>query len=163
LTTRRIFDRIRYHYFYTSGSFYLKTGDRMPVMIWTSELSVGITEIDEQHRNLITLLNQLSDAVLAGNNTEGIQKTLTGLIDYTQSHFSTEENLFKKYDYPETIAHTEEHNKFKQKVIEFERDFKMGKMVLFINISKFIKDWLTNHIKGTDKKYGPFLNEKGIK
>jgi hemerythrin len=98
-----------------------------------------------------------------GKGNAVLGKIISGLIDYTVSHFRTEEKYFDRYGYPETDRHKKEHSDFVDKVSEFKNGFDQGKLSVSVEVMRFLSQWLQNHIKGTDKKYGPFLNEKGLK
>jgi hemerythrin len=135
----------------------------MPLIQWSPSYSVKIGEIDTQHQKLITMINELNDAMLKGKAKEILSPLIDGLIAYTQVHFSKEEMLFDKYKYPDAPAHKEEHVAFVKKVSEFREGFKKGNMSLTINIMDFLSNWLTKHICGTDKKYSDFLNKNGVK
>ncbi|MBK8870169.1 MAG: hemerythrin family protein [Elusimicrobia bacterium] len=135
----------------------------MALINWNPSYSVKIGEIDSQHQKLITMINELNDAMLKGKAKDILSPLIDGLIAYTQVHFSKEEMLFDKYKYPDTPAHKEEHAAFVKKVSEFREGFKKGNMSLTINIMDFLSNWLTKHICGTDKKYSDFLNSNGVK
>lgn len=130
---------------------------------WDDSLSVNIKEIDEQHKKLIEMLKELSDAMRVRKGKDVIGKILNGLISYTDTHFKTEEKYFKAYRYPETISHQKEHEGFVKKATDFKRDFDNGKLMITIDVLNFLSNWVTNHIKKTDKKYSAFFNEKGLK
>lgn len=135
----------------------------MTFMPWTKELATGIQSIDDQHLWLVNTTNQLHDEI---NKTEPdkekIGEILHGLIDYTFNHFIYEEDLFKRFDYPESSAHLAEHNKFSTTVNELLEKFEKGESVNNAAL-EFLKDWLKHHIMKVDKAYVPFLKEKGIK
>lgn len=135
----------------------------MPLISWNESLSVGVAEIDQQHQKLIAIINDLNDAMRQGKSKDVMSKIISGLISYTQTHFGTEENYFAKFQYPDTAAHKAEHAKFVAKAVDFRSGFDSGKIGLSVEVLNFLSDWLTNHIKGTDKKYGPFLNQHGLK
>ncbi|HOJ43227.1 MAG TPA: bacteriohemerythrin, partial [Syntrophorhabdaceae bacterium] len=88
---------------------------------------------------------------------------IDGLVNYAATHFATEEKYFDMFKYPDAPNHKKEHADFVKKVGEFQDGFKKGNLALTIEVMHFLKDWLTKHILGTDKKYGPFFNEKGLK
>ncbi|MDW8094977.1 MAG: bacteriohemerythrin, partial [Caldimicrobium sp.] len=87
-------------------------------------------------------------------------KTLDELVSYASYHFNTEEALMSKYGFPELANHKREHEAFKAKIKEFMDKKAKGEVTLSVEIMTFLKDWLVKHIMGTDKKYGPFLQEK---
>ncbi len=130
---------------------------------WTSSLSVGVREIDEQHVKLVELLNKLYAAMKSGKGNDALGKILNDLVEYTVYHFDHEEKLFARLGYPQAQAHAREHAALKAKVSEFAAAFKAGKAKVTTDILNFLKDWVVNHIKVTDKKYSPFLNSKGLR
>jgi hemerythrin len=132
----------------------------MAFMEWESDFSVGIDEIDKQHHHLIDLINLLFDAMKAKKSGEVMERLIKELIDYTQSHFKTEEALFVRFAYPEAAGHVAEHGNFIETVAKFNRDFLDKKIGVSIKILDFLMDWLKNHILVKDRAYGPFLSEK---
>ena len=135
----------------------------MAFMDWNSSLSVNIVEIDNQHKKLVGMINELSDAMKARKGNEVIGKILNGLVDYTKTHFAAEEKYFAQYGYPDTAAHKQEHATFINEINKFKQDFESGKLSISIDVLKFLSNWLVTHIKGTDQKYSKFLNDKGVK
>jgi len=134
----------------------------MSLIAWRSDFSVGVTQVDEQHRKLIDLLNTLFDAMKRGKGRDLLGGVLKELIDYTVYHFNTEEQLFEKYDYPEFKQHKREHDAFTQKVIDFNVAYTSGQKTITIDVLDFLTEWLRNHILQSDKKFGPFLRNKGV-
>jgi len=135
----------------------------MPLIQWSDRISVNVNEIDQQHKKLISLLNELHDSMKAGLGQKMLEKTLTELTTYTQTHFQTEEKYMQKFNYPEFEQHKKEHDKFVEKVKKSYEDIKSNRISLTITILKFLSDWITNHIQGTDKKYSQFFNDHGLK
>lgn len=132
----------------------------MAFMEWNDRLVTGVKEADEQHKKLVSLVNDLYDAMKQGKGKEIIDKILDELVKYANYHFGTEETLMTKYGYPDLANHKREHENFKVKVKEFLDKKAKGEATLSIEIMNFLKEWLVKHIMGTDKKYGPFLVEK---
>ncbi len=91
----------------------------MSFMEWNDKLLTGIKECDEQHKKLVSLINDLYEAMKQGRGKEIIDKILNELASYADYHFSTEEKLMNKYGYPELSIHKKEHESFKKKVKEF--------------------------------------------
>ena len=87
---------------------------------------------------------------------------LQSLIVYTATHFKDEEQLMQANGYPELTRHRTEHEKLVGQVLELQKKFQAGGGVLTSVVMNFLKDWLVTHIQGEDKKYGIFLNAKGI-
>ena len=134
----------------------------MPLIEWSNSFSVNNTIIDNQHHKLFDYLNELSDAMAVGKSNEVIEKVLDSLISYTATHFKYEEDLFEKYNYPNTESHIKTHTEFVNKVVQFKQDFMDGKALLSVKIMRFLTDWLMQHINGTDKKYVDFFESKGL-
>jgi hemerythrin len=135
----------------------------MALVAWNDKLSVGVRSIDDQHKKLVTLLNQLHEGMIAGRGKEVVGPVLTGLIDYTATHFKYEEDLFARTGYADSAAHKKEHADLVQRVLEIQRTYNdKGPSVLTIQVMNFLKDWLTAHILGSDQKYAPHFKAKGI-
>ncbi|MBI5064174.1 MAG: hemerythrin family protein [Desulfatitalea sp.] len=134
----------------------------MPIVDWNDSYSVKIKEVDDQHRQLIDQINMLHDAMKQRKGNEVVGTIIARLAEYTQRHFMTEEQLFSKHGYPDTARHTREHNAFIEKVAGFQKDLKAGRVMLSMEVLNFLKEWLIGHIQTVDKKYGPFLNAKGV-
>lgn len=135
----------------------------MALVTWNDNLSVKVTEIDLQHKKLIMMINELSDAMKVGKGKDVLEKIVGSLITYTATHFKTEEKYFALHRYPDAENHMKEHVAFVQKVSDFQDGLQKGKMALTIDVINFLSDWLKKHILGTDKKYSQFFNEKGLK
>ena len=136
----------------------------MPLMTWNDKMSVGIVVIDEDHKKLVSLLNELYEGITAGHGKETLGKVLDGLVSYTKMHFAREEHYFVKTGYPGAAAHKKEHDELTRQVLDVQARYKSGQIsTLSLEVMSFLKNWLTNHIQGTDRKYGPHLNAKGIR
>lgn len=135
----------------------------MAYLTWDEKYSVGIREIDLQHKKLVEMINGLHDAMKEGKGKDVLARVLQELVNYAASHFATEEKYMTNFNYPGYLAHKGEHEKFVKQVLDFKNDFDSGKAAMTLEVMNFLKDWLLNHISGTDKKYGPFFNEHGLK
>lgn len=136
----------------------------MALMEWSDRLSVGITQFDNEHKRLVGMVNDLFDAVQAGKGKDALGRILDGLITYTKTHFANEERYMTQHGYPDLPAHKAEHDALAKQVLDVQAKYRAGaSAVLSMEVMTFLKGWLVKHIQGTDKKYGPFLNAKGIK
>lgn len=129
----------------------------MTLITWTDKLSVGVIEIDTQHKRLIDLINQLNDAVHADKDTKALGKVLEELVKYTEYHFTTEEHLMLQRNYADSPAHKAEHKRFVDTISAFKKKFDSGDAKISVDLMHFLRDWLTNHIMGTDMKFGKSL------
>lgn len=132
------------------------------LLAWNDRLSVNIAEIDSQHKKLVDMVNELHDAMKAGKAETVMVHIVKEMKQYAASHFGLEERYMKSNNYPDYKPHKTEHDKFVAKVVQVEQDCKAGKCAMSMDILNFLSNWLVNHIKGTDKKYAPFLNNCGI-
>ena len=130
---------------------------------WNDNLNIGILQIDAQHKNLVNIVNQLYEAMSKGQGKEIKGKIVKEMAGYTITHFGAEEKLMQQHNYPEFAQHKKEHELFIKKVQEFNNEIQKGNMIIVSNVANFLKEWLIKHIQGTDKKYAPFLKEKGVK
>lgn len=134
----------------------------MPFMIWGPMFEVGVQQIDTQHRKLFDLANELAEAVRDGRGIEPLDKILTGLTSYTQTHFASEEQLMTHYGYPATAEHKAYHQELIKQVTEFKRAFNAGDVGIVDSILQFFTDWLAKHIMETDKALARDLKQKGV-
>ncbi len=135
----------------------------MALIVWTEKLSVGITEIDNQHKKWIGIINDLNEAMKGGKSKEVLGDVFIRLIDYTKFHFKFEEDLFEKYGYTDKLTHKMIHQKLVNEVNGYYNDFKNGKLTVSINLMQLLSNWLLDHIQKKDKDYAPFLIQKGYK
>lgn len=136
----------------------------MPIMPWNDKFLVGVSTVDDDHKKLVAMLNNLYDAMQAGKGKDAMGQILDELVEYTKFHFGREETYFKEHGYPDTDKHLEEHAALAKQVLDVQAKYKAGATAtLNMEVMNFLRNWLTNHINGSDKKFGPFFNAKGIK
>lgn len=130
---------------------------------WDKSLSVGIEEIDEQHRQLIGILHTLEEAMNQGKGKDVVEGVLLRLREYTRTHFAMEEKYFEKFGYPDSKGHRLEHGIFISKLEEFQVHFlEHGKLDICIKLLPFLTQWLRHHIKVSDQAYASFFRENGL-
>ena len=134
-------------------------GELMP---WNESFINGVSEFDNQHKYLVELVNKLYKGMKLGHGNEDVGKTLDELVEYTGSHFACEEKLMVENQYPDCDSHIKTHRDLVARVVDFQKKFKSGEVTVSLDLLEFLKDWLIDHIKGEDRKYGPFFNGKGI-
>ncbi|MCL6622622.1 MAG: bacteriohemerythrin [Syntrophobacterales bacterium] len=134
----------------------------MSLTAWKETYSVNIRELDEQHRRLLGLVEQLRTAMRQGRGKEELRRIFDGLVAYTATHFACEERLMEAHGFPEYEEHQRIHAAMTRKVLDLQRQFHCGRLGLSLEVLKFLEEWVEKHILGTDKKYGPFLNQRGV-
>ncbi len=133
----------------------------MPFVTWTPQLSVGVQPIDSDHKLLISLINQLHDAVEDGQGKEIVASVFNALYDYTEYHFEREEMIMRACGYPDLESHIKIHDALKAKVKEIHDDYaKSENKDLSKDVLNFMKTWLTEHIQGRDKLYQSSMDGK---
>ncbi|MCI5191923.1 MAG: hemerythrin [Candidatus Electrothrix sp. AU1_5] len=135
----------------------------MSLIRWNDNFSVNVTMIDHDHKKLVAMINELTDAMKAGHGKDVLGKILDELIQYTATHFQREEKYFQQIKYPDAVAHKREHSDFVKKVTEFKKEFDAGRVTVSVNILQFLSKWLQHHIRVSDQKYSKFFNENGIR
>ena len=131
-------------------------------MQWTTEYSVNVPEFDAQHQRWFTLINDLHAAMVSGSGKDALGKILTGLIDYTKTHFAAEEQLLTAKGYPSLARHKQMHQALIAKILDFQTQFRAGKLGLSISLLQVLRQWLSEHILGADRLYGQFLTKKQV-
>jgi len=129
----------------------------MELIKWTDSYSVGITEIDNQHKGLVIIINELFTYMTEGKAKDNLNIIFDHLTEYTKLHFGVEETMLFKYDYPDLDQHKLEHQKFIDKLNNLKTGFQYGKITISLETLNFLKDWLLNHIQHTDKKYSEHI------
>lgn len=134
----------------------------MAFLPWSSKYSVNIKAIDAQHQRLFELVNELHDYMMQGKGGLILKSTLASLVDYTQTHFKTEETLMIQHGFQGYASHKVEHDDLTRQVLDLKKQVDDGKIALTIATMNFLKEWLTKHVMGTDMKYKDYLNSRGV-
>jgi len=129
---------------------------------WRDTYSVGVEKFDNQHKRLIQILNDLLDAMHSGMAHVILVNKLNELVDYAHTHFSDEEDLFDLHDYPQKEEHRKQHKELLAQALKLREDLAKGSIVITLQTTDFLKDWLINHILGDDMEYTSFFKEKGV-
>jgi len=134
----------------------------MALMIWTEEFSVGVKQLDGQHMQLIDTLNKLQEGVNVGQNGDITKQMLKRLMDYTNNHFATEEDLLVQIGYPKLAEHRAEHAILAEKVEELATRHGNGEIEIYAELLRFLLNWLNQHILIEDKEYSRWLNRASL-
>lgn len=132
-------------------------------MKWEPMYSLGIEEIDKQHKKIIEMITKLEEAQFETDPEELIKEVLVELEEYTKYHFKTEEKYFKKFNYVDKEEHEEKHKEFISRIktckvsVENEDNSDHVKKLL-----TFLEDWLVEHIMFTDTKYQDLFIASGV-
>ncbi|MBL3526258.1 MAG: hemerythrin family protein [gamma proteobacterium endosymbiont of Lamellibrachia anaximandri] len=135
---------------------------RSDQLVWKDSYSVGIAQLDDDHKKLIELLNKFQTAYEYHTGEEFERKALEELVDYTKYHFDHEENLLQENNYPDFAAHKDQHVAMIAEVERFVEDYQVRGHEALEGVAQYLQGWLINHINGTDKQYTSHLQGKGV-
>lgn len=130
----------------------------MQLLKWSTELELGMPNIDSQHKQLINIINELSIAVEYNQPNSALLPVVEKLLAYARTHFRVEEDLFKRHDYVNRIEHEGEHALFVDKVKYIHKICKLIDSPMSSNTKEFLLSWLLNHIKTKDREYKVFID-----
>ncbi len=142
---------------------WLRKREKSSFVVWNDEYSVGIKQIDEDHQKLLNLINQFQTAVYYNTGKRFEQESLDELVNYTRTHFAREEKLMQDHDYPDFDAHLAQHKAMIAKVDQFIQAHRDNGHKALQDTADYLRDWLINHINGTDKKYSEYLRSRGVR
>jgi hemerythrin len=136
----------------------------MAFLTWNKDFSVEVESLDKQHQKLFAMLNELHDAMSVGKGRQLVPAILKRLILYCCEHFSAEEALMQRANYPNFATHKAEHDKLKNEVAKMAKAFESGNasLQLSMQLQNFLRDWLQSHIRQCDKSYSAHLRTAGI-
>ena len=129
---------------------------------WSDEYSVGVDEIDDQHKKLTDLLSLVHVAV---NEQQGIQaehQTLGRLIEYTRTHFWMEESLMRLSKYPNFENHRQAHIKLLLLVSDLQKKLLANNLPISPDVLLFLKGWLTHHMLESDRSFGEYFQKTNL-
>ncbi|MCP5303740.1 MAG: bacteriohemerythrin [Pseudomonadales bacterium] len=124
---------------------------------WKESYSVGVSELDDDHKRLIELINRFRTAYNYHTGESFEIESLNELVNYTKYHFGREEKMMKEAGYPDLAAHKEMHRVMISKVELFQKEYQESGHQALEGVATFLSDWLIEHINGTDKRYAPYM------
>lgn len=121
-------------------------------IIWDSSFETSIPEIDDQHKRLVSIINELADAI-GHTPKEILADTVARLKDYAQYHFRDEEQMMESAGYDGLQEHRDEHREFMDQIMLFDLDVILSSDGLAWDMLHYLRGWLTTHILVTDMKF----------
>jgi len=130
-----------------------------PIIVWDNSWSIGIDEIDEDHKKLVNLIQKLFGALISAQGADYVKTVFFELIDYTRYHFEREEEIFEKYNYSELEHHKQLHQDLIQQVLDISKELLSEGETEKVSddFFEFLKHWLVDHILEEDLKFKDFL------
>jgi hemerythrin len=129
---------------------------------WKDEYSVGIKEIDDQHKYFIALLNDLYSAVCSNKGRQELQDLFQEVSDYAEKHFSTEEKYFDEFNYDGAEEHKMKHQEMRDEIKKIKNQEGGNEIDFYGNIVYFLKDWLEDHFEKMDQEYEECFAKHGL-
>jgi hemerythrin len=134
----------------------------MDIINWQDSFSVGVAEMDIQHKKLLAMINRLIEEQKVLTDPKTIADLLMEMTDYAEEHFRAEEYLMAEYGYEQKTAHEKKHRTFIDTTVSFYSATDIGPNILSNALLEYLSSWLVDHILGEDMKYRDFFQGKGL-
>lgn len=135
----------------------------MSFIVWQSKYETGVMSIDNDHRNLISMIENLYSAISKGESKNVIDIIVNGLSEYAIVHFNREEMLMKSIGFEGFEKHKDSHKTFADKVNSFQQMLASGQQDISVEVVAFLRDWLINHIQNIDMQFVDEFKKHGIR
>lgn len=130
---------------------------------WADDLVIDGGPIDADHLQLVAAVNELHTATTLGTGQEVVGDIIERLIDYTRQHFSREEQIMASAKFPGLLAHQAAHQKIIREIEKLQKAHAEGSITVASQLSTLLRDWLSLHIRRSDKELLFFLNKESRK
>jgi hemerythrin-like metal-binding protein len=132
----------------------------MPAWSWNNSFSVSDELMDEHHKKIFNIINDLHE--LLENDFDELRyiSVLNDLKEYSLYHFSAEENLLEKLNYPKLMIQKIQHEIFTDKLTTFINKYDLNQEIMSLKMMSFLKEWLIKHILELDMDYKSYLSNK---
>ncbi len=134
-------------------------------VVWDNDFLLGVPEIDEQHKKLVSFIEKFHDALVGDENTYYLnrEEVINELLAYTVYHFETEENLFIQHEYEAGEFHKSQHRTFASEVKKQATNVLVADVAHGKEFYKFLVTWLLSHIAKADRAFCTTILEKKAK
>lgn len=149
---------------FASAGLLIRRGENNPgFLIWLDEYSVGIEAFDNDHKRLLSLINNLRAAVECQTGETFERSALQAVLDYTRTHFEREEQLMIEHHYPDFVTHKAEHDRMVDYIDRFLSRYEDEGNRVLAEVADYLTGWLLKHINYSDHKYSRFFIAKGVR
>ncbi|MCL2243328.1 MAG: bacteriohemerythrin [Treponema sp.] len=150
-----------------TGNMSAQGANNPEIITWNNKYNTGINTIDSQHRQLISLTNDLYHACIVKNDElfTTFKDAMGKMVEYVNFHFNVEIKLMKAINYPNLAEHKKMHAELIEDIIQAANDFKEGKKYVANKFVHTLVDWICSHIAFYDKQYTLFIldqKKKGL-
>jgi hemerythrin len=132
------------------------------LLTWSHECIVGVQAMDDQHGILMDTLNELRLMLVRGADRRDISLQLERLIEFTQMHFNSEEQLLLQQGFPGANEHTNAHQALLARLYSALEHVNREETLHFSSLLEFLPAWYLDHVEQLDRPYGSWLNERGV-
>ncbi len=132
------------------------------LLSWSSEYSIGLTIIDQQHKKWFEIINRFYDAFKEGKAEAELLKVTSELLDYTDYHFSFEEKYMQDFKYNDYEAHQKGHKVLIDTITQFQEKFKEGEVGIPYKLMNLLRKWVRIHVLEEDIAYVPVFKKNGL-
>jgi hemerythrin len=129
---------------------------------WRDEYNINVAAMDQQHQRIFTLGGIVFDVMEQKRGRPALERALVALIAFTKTHFSEEETLLRAHGYTDFAIHHKKHEHLLDQIGDIRLHMDGPAVETADNFAEFFKGWMLNHILAEDRKYGTFLNAKGV-
>jgi hemerythrin len=135
----------------------------MPLIVWTDQMSVEVKLLDNDHKKLVLLINQLHDGLMTGRAKLELEGVFEDLVSYARVHHAQEEHLLIESGYHGSAAHKQEHESTIERVVELQMRFRNSEeLAIELEVVNQLRDWLFSHIQGSDQEFVAHLKAKEV-
>ncbi|WP_198969829.1 bacteriohemerythrin [Xylophilus sp. ASV27] len=120
---------------------------------WADDMVIDGGPIDQDHRHLVDLVNELHTATSHGTGRSVVASILSRTIESTREHLVREEELMARMAFPDLEAHKQVHAAFMEKLLQLQRRLDDGSITVASQLSEVLRDWLSLHIRRHDKEF----------
>lgn len=132
------------------------------VFVWRDDFSVLVVEMDTHHKKLVEIANGIMEILRSEGGRDSLLEAVDALVEYTRYHFAAEEALMERYDYPDILFHKQRHRQLARQAADYAANIQAGNLPEESDFLRFFRDWIITHMLSEDRKYGEFLNSKGV-
>lgn len=129
---------------------------------WIDKFNLGISQIDDQHKRLVAIMNKICTALNEGRGIEVAGEALAEMEDYALTHFTLEEKYFDEFHYEKTEEHKAWHRDFINRVQALKRELESGKKTVSVDAISFLGGWFIDHTQTFDRDYVPTFKIHGV-
>ena len=131
-------------------------------LAWKDEYSVGVVEIDTQHKQLFSIINDLATLINTSPSKESIGTIVNQILEYKKEHFATEEKYFEQFQYDGAAEHIRQHQLFTKTITSLVEKYKDDSLTFAFALVDYLEDWLISHLQTYDRKYVICFQEHGL-